>query len=258
MADALFTRSQQKVLGLLSGQADRQFHVNEMLRLTGAGKGALQRELARLETAGLVRVTQLGNQKRYQANPQAPIYEALRAIVLKTFGLAHPSCAMPCHPWRIGFGRLSFSDRSPGGADRADSDVDVLVISDALTYGDVLAALASAEARLGRKVNPAIYTPEDWQKRRKENNAFVIRVMEGAKIWLLGSDEATGRKRGGRLSSRRWTLEPLPTMGVPARAERVGGACGGHRVEHEREWKYETPKLLAAYEHLFSGESGRR
>lgn len=144
------------------------------------------------------------------------------------------------------------------GADRADSDVDVLVISDALTYGDVLAALAPAEARLGRKVNPAIYTPEDWQKRRKENNAFVIRVMEGTKIWLLGSDEAAGRKRGGRLSSRRWTLEPLPSMGVPARAERVGGACGGHRVEYERGWKYETPKLLAAYEHLFSGESGRR
>ena len=88
MADALFTRSQQKVLGLLFGQADRQFHVNEMLRLTGAGKGALQRELTRLETAGLVQVTQLGNQKRYQANPQAPIYEALRAIVLKTFCLA--------------------------------------------------------------------------------------------------------------------------------------------------------------------------
>ena len=60
------------------------------------------------------------------------------------------------------------------------------------------------------------------------------------------------------MSSRRWTLKPLPTMGVPAQAERVGGACGGHRVEHELEWKYETPKLLAAYEHLFSGESGRR
>lgn len=191
MADALFTRSQQKVLGLLFGQADRQFHVNEMLRLTGAGKGALQRELARLETAGLVWVTQLGNQKRYQANPQAPIYEALRAIVLKTFGLAsvlRDALSPVADRVRAAFVFGSIAR----GADRADSDVDVLVISDALTYGDVLAALAPAEARLGRKVNPAIYTPEDWKRRRMENNAFVIRVMEGAKIWLLGSDEALG------------------------------------------------------------------
>lgn len=191
MADALFTLSQQKVLGLLFTQADRQFHVNEMLRLTGAGKGALQRELARLEAAGLVGVAKGGNQKRYQANREAPIFEELRGIVLKTFGLAYIlRKALSPVADRV---RAAFVFRSVAkGADHAGSDVDVLVISDALSYGDVLAALEPAEAGLGRKVNPAIYTLADWQRRRAEGNAFVSRVMEGAKVWLLGDEDALG------------------------------------------------------------------
>jgi len=191
MADALFTHSQQKVLGLLFVQADRQFYVNEMLRLTGAGKGALQRELARLESAGLVRVTRLGNQKRYQANREAPIYEELRGIVLKTFGLAFvlgEALSPVADRVRAAF---VFGSVAKGG-DHADSDVDLLVISDVLTYADVLAVLEPADARLGRKVNPAIYSLADWQRRRAQNNAFVSRVMEGPKIWLLGSDDALG------------------------------------------------------------------
>ena len=191
MADALFTHSQQKVLGLLFIQADRQFHVNEMLRLTGAGKGALQRELARLESAGLVWVTQLGNQKRYQANREAPIFEELRGILLKTFGLAsvlREALSPVADRVRAAFVFGSIAK----GSDHAVSDVDVLVISDVLSYGDVLAALEPAEARLGRKVNPAIYTLADWRRRRMENNAFVSRVMVGAKIWLLGDENDLG------------------------------------------------------------------
>ncbi len=191
LADALFSQGQQKVLGLLFGQPDRQFYFNEMLRLTGSGKGALQRELARLESAGLVCVTQVGNQKRCQANRQAPIFEELRGIVLKTFGLASVlRGALSPLSDRI---RAAFVFGSVAkGADRADSDVDVLVISDALSYGDVLAALEPAEAKLGRKVNPAIYTAEEWRKRRNDGNAFVGRLQEGPKIWLVGSENDLG------------------------------------------------------------------
>jgi len=189
MANALFTHSQQKVLGLLFANAHRQFHVNEMLRLTGAGKGALQRELARLESAGLVRVARMGNQRRYQANREAPIFEELRGIVLKTFGLA--AVLREALSPLVDLIRAAFVFGSVAkGEDRADSDVDVLVIADDLGYGELIAALEGAEARLGRKVNPAIYSREDWRKRSAEGNAFVRRVLDGPKIWLLGDEDA--------------------------------------------------------------------
>ena len=90
LADALFSTTQQRVLGLLFGQPDRSFYATEMIGLVGAGSGAVQRELARLEQRGLVTVRRLGTQKHYQANPASPLFAELCAIARKTVGLAEP------------------------------------------------------------------------------------------------------------------------------------------------------------------------
>jgi len=88
MADALFAKVQQRVLGLLFGNPGRSFYANEVIGLAHSGTGAVQREMARLEAAGLVTATRIGKQKHYQANPASPVFAELRALVLKTFGLA--------------------------------------------------------------------------------------------------------------------------------------------------------------------------
>jgi len=90
MADALFSTSQQRVLAYIYGQPERSFYTTELIRLSGGGSGAIQRELARLEQSGLVNITNVGSQKHYQANPDAPIYGELCAIMQKTVGLAEP------------------------------------------------------------------------------------------------------------------------------------------------------------------------
>ena len=87
MADALFAKVQQRVLGLF-GNPGRSFYANEVIGLAHSGTGAVQREMARLEAAGLVTATRIGKQKHYQANPASPVFAELRALVLKTFGLA--------------------------------------------------------------------------------------------------------------------------------------------------------------------------
>ena len=90
LADALFSGTQQRVLGLIFGQPERSFYATELIGLTGAGSGAVQRELARLAQSGLVTVHPLGNQRHYRANPDSPIYVELCGIALKTVGLAEP------------------------------------------------------------------------------------------------------------------------------------------------------------------------
>jgi hypothetical protein len=88
LADALFSATQQRVLALLFGQPGRSFFTNELIGLVGAGSGSVQREVRRLVESGLVTVTRIGNQKHYQANPAAPIFDELRGIVTKTLGPA--------------------------------------------------------------------------------------------------------------------------------------------------------------------------
>jgi predicted transcriptional regulator len=88
LADALFAKVQQRVLGVLFGNPGRSFYANEVIALAHSGTGAVQRELARLEAAGLVTAARVGKQKHYQANQASPVFQELRALVLKTSGLA--------------------------------------------------------------------------------------------------------------------------------------------------------------------------
>src|SRR5687767_5526260 len=90
LADALFTKTQQRVLGVIFGQPDRSFYASELIRNAGTGSGAAQRELARLEDSGLIVARRIGHQKHYQANAASPLYSELRNIVLKTVGLVEP------------------------------------------------------------------------------------------------------------------------------------------------------------------------
>ena len=86
VADALFTSTQQRVLGFLFAQPGRSYYATELIGLAGVGSGAVQRELARLVSSGLVTVRPVGNQKHYQANPDSPLFDELRSIAQKTLG----------------------------------------------------------------------------------------------------------------------------------------------------------------------------
>ena len=187
LGDALFAGVQQRVLGALFGNPERSFYGNELLRLTGSGKGALQRELDRLVKAGLVTVRSVGNQKHYQANPEAPIFEELRGIAIKTFGVGDVlrGALQPlAKKIRTAFIYGSVARR----ADSARSDIDLLVVSDSLGYQDLIKALQTAERGLGRKISPTLYSAVELAKKRSGRNAFVLRVLEQPKIFLIGSD----------------------------------------------------------------------
>lgn len=90
LADALFTTTEQRVLALLFGQPARSFYASELIERTGSGSSAVQRELHRLASSGLVTVKRIGNQKHYQANPDSPVFEELCSLVKKTAALAEP------------------------------------------------------------------------------------------------------------------------------------------------------------------------
>lgn len=189
LADALFPRVRQRVLALLYGNPDRSFFSNEVVALAKSGTGAVQRELASLAQAGLLTVTSQGNQRHYQANEAAPVFAELRGLVLKTSGLVDVlrSALAPLAPEidaAFVYGSVAKQ------ADTATSDIDVMIISDALGYADVFNALESTSERLGRKVNPTLYSSDELAKRLKQKSAFATRVLTQEKMWLIGSEES--------------------------------------------------------------------
>lgn len=139
LADALFTTTQQRVLGALYGQPQRSFTVSELIASTGAGSGAVQREVAKLVASGLLTIQPVGNQKRHQANPAAPIHDELVAIMQKTVGLAESlRVALESLESKItaAFVFGSVAKRS----DTARSDMDLVIVGDA-GFAEVVNAL---------------------------------------------------------------------------------------------------------------------
>ena len=164
LADALFAKVQQRVLGVLFGQPQGSFYANEVIALARSGTGAVQRELARLQAAGLVIVTRVGKQKHYQANARSPVFEELRTLVLKTSGLVdvlRAALAPVSRDIRAAFVYGSIAN----GQDTAANDIDVMVVSDRLSYADLFAAVEDASAHLGRKVAPTIYSSKELSRR---------------------------------------------------------------------------------------------
>lgn len=191
VADALFAKAQQRVLGVLFGNPGRSFFANELIALAGTGTGAVQRELTRLATAGLVTVKRVGNQKHYQANTASPVFGELRGLVAKTSGIADVlRTALAPLMDRISaafvYGSVAKNE------DTTASDIDLMVLSDSLTYGDVFAVLEESAAKLGRRVNPTVYSRQELARRIKQGNSFVTRVMAQPKIWLIGNEHAFG------------------------------------------------------------------
>ena len=188
-ADALFPAVRQRVLAVLFGSPDRSFYANELIALARSGSGAVQRELASLLAAGLITVRDQGNQKHYQANAASPVFAELRGLVLKTVGLADVLRAALA-PLEDQVAAAFVYGSVARQQDTAASDVDVLIVSDALGYAEVFGALEGAAQTLGRIINPTLYTRAELARRRAQDNAFVTRVLDQPRIWLMGDEEA--------------------------------------------------------------------
>jgi len=189
LSDALFSRTQQRVLGLLFGNSDRSFFATEIFDRTGGGRGTVQRELARLVSSGLVLMTRIGNQTHYRANEASPIFSELRSIIVKTSGIAEPIReALAPLAARIDLA-LIYASVARNEA-HAASDIDLLVVASDFTLEQLFSRLARAERSVGRKVNPTLLTPDEFRRRRQNGNSFLKKILAGAVIPLIGSADA--------------------------------------------------------------------
>ena len=189
LGNALFTTTQQKVLGLLYAHPDKSFYTKEILRLTGMGVATIKRELDRMLAASILSMNKIGNQHHYQANKSCPIYSDLLNIVRKTFGVAdvlHEALEPLDSQIDLAFVYGSVSK----GMDTASSDIDLMIVTDTLAYADVISELTNAEVSLGRTINPTIYDKQQLKNKLQSENAFVTRVMEQPKIWIKGTEDA--------------------------------------------------------------------
>jgi len=186
LCNGLFGKTRQAVLALLYGQADSSFYTKQVLDSVRIGRGAVQRELKNLTDTGIITREVQGRQVYYRANAQCPIFNELKSIVRKTFGVAdviRQFLATVADKIQVAF---IFGSIASGNEDKA-SDIDVMVVGD-ISFGDVVSLLSPAEKKLGREVNAVVYPVSEFKQKVKEDHYFVKTVLEGEKIFLIGDE----------------------------------------------------------------------
>jgi predicted nucleotidyltransferase len=187
VADALFTPVQQRVLGILFSEPDRAFQSAPLIRRAGAGTGATHRVLKRLTECGLVRATVDGRQKYYQANAASPVYSEMLGLVRKTLGV--PAVLRESLAPLSGKIRAAFVYGSVAGGNAGnESDIDLMVIADRMSYTELYDVLQPLEASLGRSIHANLLTRAEWRRRSRRSGSFAAAVRNRPRLFILGSD----------------------------------------------------------------------
>lgn len=187
IASALFTPAQQKLLGLMFVRVNEGFHLNEIMRLTGLGSASAQRELKRLHESGLIVSERIGNVRQFRPNKQSLVYEELASIVKKTFGLVSVLNSALA-PMRKSLSVAFVYGKTAKEQEASTDAIELLLIGENTTYGELLSRLPVAERLLRRKINPNLYSVPDFQRRLRERQGFILDVLHERKTFVLGDD----------------------------------------------------------------------
>lgn len=136
--------------------------------------------------AGLLLRQEVGRQVHYQANRDCPVFEELASLLRKTSGLADVISAALA-PLADSIEMAFVYGSIARGEEHAQSDVDLMVVG-RVDFGDIAIALADAQKRLRREINPTVFTRTQFRARLKQDGSFVQQVWGGKKLWLVGHD----------------------------------------------------------------------
>jgi predicted nucleotidyltransferase len=198
LCSGLFGKTRQAVLALLYGREDSSFYTKQILDAVKSGRGTVQRELKNLTDNGIITRKVEGRQVYYRANAQCPIFNELKSIVRKTFGVAdviRQALAIMEDKIRVAF---IFGSIASSANDRR-SDIDVMIVG-AISFGDTVDLLSAAEEKLGREVNVVVYPISEFKQKVREDHYFVKTVLDGEKIFLIGDEHELARLAEKRLA----------------------------------------------------------
>jgi uncharacterized protein len=194
LAELLSSRVKAEIFRLLFGVTPRELHVREIERQSGLADATVRQELKRLLRLGVVEARLDGNRTYYRANMRHPLYPDIRNLVLKTSGLRdalHEALTSPDVKMAFVFGSVA------ADSEEAESDIDLIVIG-SLSLRQLSRLLSGVATRVGREINPHVFTVEEFRRRMKARDHFIRTVMAAPKLVVIGNeDELTsmGRER---------------------------------------------------------------
>ncbi len=185
MLEAIISsKTRVKLLTLFVLSPEREYYVREIVRMTEENINAVRRELANLESFGLISGIKKGNLQYYTVNRDFFLYEDLQRILLKTEGVAQVIKEQITNLKTIDcmFIYGSFATGKAG----AKSDIDLFIVGD-LDENQLIPLIHESERAINREINYTLMHRDEMRKRKRTGDPFVKNVMQEPKIMIIGT-----------------------------------------------------------------------
>ena len=186
LGELLSSKIRAEIFRNLFGIApDSALYMREIERRTGFAIGTVQTELKKLQRLDIISRVRDGNRVYYRANTAHPVYPEIRALVLKTSGLADVIVNALGNETdiRVAFVFGSFARQE----EKAGSDVDLMVVGD-IGLRKLTGLLMDVSGKIGREINPHVFLEKEFVKRKKDQDHFLNQVLEAPKIFIIGTE----------------------------------------------------------------------
>lgn len=179
------------VLAWLLSHPDQRYYVRQLEKILHTDSTNLSRELAKLESMGILSSIREGRQKYFQVDRSCPIYPELDGIIRKTHGLANvlKDALQPLSKKiHVAFVYGSMAT----GSYTNESDIDLFIIG-SCSFREVVDHTASAQERIGREINPTVMPIHEWKKKLSSRNHFITSIETTKKLFIIGDEDELGK-----------------------------------------------------------------
>lgn len=179
------SKTKRAILKQFLSHIDEKYYVRQLAAILGLSVGTLHRELVKLEKSGILTSQNIGNLRFFQVNKNNPLFKELKQIIFKTEGVQGRAAGelKKVSGIKTAFIYGSFAKEK----ENASSDIDLFLIGD-IVEDKLIPRISFLEGEFSREINYTIYTPEEFHKQKQRGNSFVLEVITGPKIFLIGEE----------------------------------------------------------------------
>ncbi|MBI4032906.1 MAG: winged helix-turn-helix transcriptional regulator [Candidatus Blackburnbacteria bacterium] len=187
LSDFIVSKVRVKLLKTFLENPKEMYHVRDLVRRTNEEINAVRRELSRMEAAGMATKEKRGNRLYYWFKNDYPYFQELLGLVAKSTGLGFEIRKNRGKLGKVSF--VMFSGEFAKHIDRKNNEqVDVLVIGD-IVLPELALLIRQEEARRGKEINYTPMTREEFEFRKSRRDPFVLGILSGSRVMILGNEE---------------------------------------------------------------------
>lgn len=186
LRDLLISKVRVKLLETFLSDPTEMYHVRELVRRTEEEINAVRRELAHMESCGMVKKEPRGNRLYYWFRKDYLFYPELCQMVAKTAGLGAVILKNKAKLGKISF--VMFSGKFVLRLPRKPEEVDLLVVGE-VVMPELAALVKEEEGHRDQEINYTVMAQEEFEFRKRRRDPFLMGILAGSRVMIVGGEE---------------------------------------------------------------------